>query len=559
MAFSFLKPRLFSSYRDLALLLFKYARSDIFDVGALYSIVEADEVQQEGAKPEEMARDLEKMGPTFVKLGQVLSGRPDLVAPAYLEALARLQDDVEPVPTEKIREVLQRELGTRPDRLFAWFDDKPLAAASLGQVHRARLRGEEREVVVKIQRPGIRDRIAKDLEALEAIAEMMDEHLEAGATVGFSDLLRQFRQTLATELDYRVEARNLVLFARNLEELESLVIPQPVMDLSTERVLTMDFIAGVRLDDLHPVALIDVDGTELARDLIEAYLKQILVDGVFHADPHQGNVYLTRDHRIALIDFGMVGYLNEDSQEKFLALVLALAENQAAEVAERAIEIAADGSKPDKEQFRREITTLMGRNSTASLGQLEVGRLLLELYKIAAACGLRVPPEISMLGKTLGQLEEIVGQLAPKLDTAEVIRDKAGELTARALASDLSPRKLLSNALDMKRFLAELPGDVRKVLNRLSEGDFRLNLDYQGTDRVTVALQEASNRLSAAIVIAALVVGAALLMRVETSFRILGYPGIAILLFILAAGCGLWLLWKIFRTGLGSERQGSER
>src|ERR1044071_5703061 len=296
--------------KDLAWFVAKYGRAD-FVTRALHGehVSSSDPTASDA-----FVKDLESLGPTFVKLAQILSTRADLLPPAYLDALARLQDQVEPFPYEDVERTIRDELGVRLSHAFVEFDRLPLAAASLGQVHRAVLRGG-REVAVKVQRPGIRDQIEKDLSAFKDIAVVIDR-IGAAKNVDATRVLEEFKRTLLSELDYREEARNLVTIAHQLRDFEHIVIPLPIDDFTTARVLTMDYISGTKITAVSRVEWTEVDGAGLADELFRAYLEKILIDGVFHADPHPGNVLLTPDHRIALIDLGMIGRVSAGMQEQ---------------------------------------------------------------------------------------------------------------------------------------------------------------------------------------------------------------------------------------------------
>ena len=329
----------------------------------------------------ELANDIEKLGPTFIKLGQLLSTRADFVPPVYMEALSRLQDRVKPFPYEEVEAIVAVELGARVSKAFSEFEREPLAAASLGQVHRAALR-DGRLVAVKVQRPQIREQMAEDLDAMQEIAEFMDAHTELGRRYNFTMIIEELRKSLIRELDYRIEAASLRGFSERLRKFERIVIPEPIDDYSTGRVLTMDYVSGRKITKLGPLARLELDGVELAEELFRAYLQQILVDGVFHADPHPGNVFLTDDGRIALIDLGMVGHLGPRMQECLLRLLLGLSEGRSDEVAEIAMRMGEKRETFDELQFRRRIGDLVARQQEATLEEIQVGKLVLEVNQM---------------------------------------------------------------------------------------------------------------------------------------------------------------------------------
>ena len=324
-----LKAHHLARYKDIAALLVKHGRADgvrDFDPSdpAASPATEAD--------AEKLVTDLEAMGPTFIKLGQLLSTRADLLPAVYLEALSRLQDDVEPVPFEAIEESVTTEIGARMSKAFQFFDAKPLASASLGQVHRAVLR-DGRPVAVKVQRPGVRKQVVDDMEVIEELAEFVDDHTKLGRSYGFGGMVEEFRRSIMAELDYRVEAANLRLLASLLADYDRIVVPEPVDDYTTNVVLTMELIDGRNVGSLGPLARQEIDGAALASQLFDAYLDQILIHGFVHADPHPGNVLLTSDGRLALIDLGMVARVGPELQDALVRLLIALSEGHGTEVA----------------------------------------------------------------------------------------------------------------------------------------------------------------------------------------------------------------------------------
>jgi len=544
------RPEHIRRYKDIAALLFKHARGDVAeraragldglvqDPAAVGADVQAD--------AEALAKDLEGLGPTFVKLGQLLSTRADLFPPAYLEALGRLQDGCEPVPYDLIAEVVEAEIGARLSNAFAEFSREPLAAASLGQVHRARLRSGK-EVAVKVQRPDIREQITDDLDAIAEIAGFVDRHTEAGRRFGFGPMVAEFGRSMLAELDYRREASNLEQLGRNLADLDRIVVPQPVADYTTGRVLTMDFVPGRKVTSLGPLALMDIDGPALADQLFEAYLKQILDDGFFHADPHPGNVSITDDGRLALLDLGMVGRLAPEMQDRLITLLLAISEGDGADAADAALELGhrrADVTF-DEEEFRRRVTHLVAEQSGAALDELAAGAVIAELSRISGECGLRPAAELTMLGKALLNLDEVARTLAPDFSPAEAIRDHAARILQRRMVQSVTPGRLFAVALDAKEFTEKLPGRVNKVMDALAEGQLTLNV--QGIDEQALlrTIRTTANRLTTGMVLAALIIGASQLMRVDTKSQLLGYPALAIVCFLAAALAGFGLLVAI--------------
>src|SRR5438270_10907747 len=380
-----LKPQHLKRYQQIAWLFVKYGRADLVKETGLEETLTAEQRASRGeaAKADELAEDLEKLGPTFVKLGQLLSTRVELMPRAYLDALSRLQDKVEPFGFAEVEKIVTSEIGVRLSRAFSDFEVRPVASASLGQVHLARLR-DGRPVAVKVQRPNIREQMVEDLEALEEIAEFLDKRTEFGKRYEFRRMLEELRKSLMRELDYRQEAQNLTVFREHLKAFNRLIIPAPITDYSTSRVLTMEYVPGKKITEMNPLARIEFDGAALAEELFRAYLNQILVEGFFHADPHPGNVFITPDYRIALLDLGMVGRITPRLQEDLLQLLLAIAEGRGEEAADIAIKVGDITDRFDDRQFRRKISEIVVAQKTATVAQMEVGRLVLEVTQISA-------------------------------------------------------------------------------------------------------------------------------------------------------------------------------
>jgi predicted unusual protein kinase regulating ubiquinone biosynthesis (AarF/ABC1/UbiB family) len=544
-----LKPERLKRYKDVVALFLKYGRGDLVQQTGLTSApVEQDRALQKSApKGEELAADLERLGPTFIKLGQLLSTRGDLLPAPYLEALARLQDQVEPFSIEEVEQIVSSELGGRLSKLFADFDREPIAAASLAQVHRARMR-DGRAVVVKVQRPNIRDQIVEDLEALDQAAGFIDAHTDVGKRYEFSNMLAELRRSLLRELDFQKEASNLMRMGRSLREFEHLVVPEPIEDYTTSRVLTMEYVSGKKITDVSQLRLMEIDGMALSEELFRAYLKQILVKGFFHADPHPGNILLTEDDRIALIDLGMVGHVSGRFQDHLLRLLLAISEGQGDEAAQIAIRMGEAKPNFDKSDFQTRVANLVARHADTTLDQIDAGQVALEITRIAADCWFRLPTQFTMIAKALLNLDQVVYTLAPDFDPNAIIRDEASSILARKMTESVDSGSILSRLLEVKEFVERLPNRVNKILDAVGNNELSVKVDAIDERVVLDGLQKVANRITLGLILAALIVGAALMMKVETSFKILGYPGLPTIFFLLAAIAGLILIGSIVFT-----------
>jgi ubiquinone biosynthesis protein len=559
-----LKPEHLKRYKDFALLLYKYGRGDLAKHAGLADLLPEDSPGERArrstklpAEAKELADDIEKLGTTWIKLAQLLSTRPDIIPPAYAEALARLQDDVEPFAFEEVERIVASELGVRLSKAFERFAAEPLAAGSVAQVHHAVLR-DGRQVAVKVQRPGIREQVGEDLEAMSHVVELLEGHTEYGRRFGLREVFETFRKSLYRELDFRQEAMHLVAIGTNLREIPEVIIPQPVMDYSTSRVLTMEFIDGKKVTALSPLARMELDGAKLADALFRAYLKQMLHDGLFHADPHPGNVFIV-DGCIALIDLGMVARVTPGLQDRLLQLLMAVADNRPDDAARTLLLVGECCEDADESGFRRGVTDIIQQHQELTRRDTQVGRAVLMLLKAAADNGVRLPPELAMIGKTLLNLDEIGHTLAPAFDPNDAIRRHAADITQSRMAKDLSLTSMFSTAVEMKNFVTQLPGRVNRILDRLADNDFRVHVDAIDEATLMEGAQKVANRITTGLVLAALIVGAALLMRVPTTFTLFGYPGLAILLFLAAAAGGIGLVVSILANDIRARKKNRRR
>jgi ubiquinone biosynthesis protein len=542
-----LKTERLKRYAEVVALFVKYGRSDLVGQPILALPQSSKVVATETPKAEELADDLEKLGPTFIKLGQLLSTRGDLLPEPYLEALERLQDSVAPFPYEEVERIVSSELGARLSKLFLAFDTQPMAAASLAQVHRATMR-DGRAVVVKVQRPGIREIIVEDIEALEKVAEFIDSHTEVGKRYEFTNMLTDLRNSLLHELDFKREAANLTRIGRSLHEFEDIIVPEAIDDYTTSRVLTMEYIPGKKITEVNPLRFVELDGAHLATQVFRAYLKQFLVDGFFHADPHPGNVFLTEDDRIALLDLGMVSHLSANFRDNLLRLLLANSEGRGEEAADISIKMGEPKANFDKSEFRRRVARLVAQNLDASLQKISAGNVVLQIQRIGADCWFRQAPEFTMIAKALLNLDRVVYVLDPNFNPNEVIRQESTNILARQMTQSLEPGAILAHAIEVKEFAERLPNRVNKILDSIGNNELVIGVDAIDERVVLDGLQKIANRITLGLILASLIIGAALMMRVETSFKIFGYPGLPVIFFLLAAIAGVILAASILFT-----------
>ena len=545
-------------YAALVRLLIRHGRSDLVSGAGLDQYADPSVHSEETTdRAEQFAADLEAMGPTYIKLGQLLSTRFDLLPPAYTTALSRLQDSVEPFPTDQVRALIAEELGAEVKDVYAEFDDVPVAAASLGQVHRATLRNG-REVAVKIQRPGAREDVRADMSTLARLASLADKSTGLGRTYGFGRLLREFERSLNLELDYRREARNLMRFGELTRHYDRLLVPEPVLRLTSGKVLTMSYVHGRKVTEVGHLGLIDLDAAPIVEQLFRAYLRSMLVEGFLHADPHPGNLLLTDDGTLAILDLGMVTSVPPRLQDKLVRLLVAIGDDNGEQAARVLAEMGQPLDNYDAVAFRDDVTNLVSE-AVAEGPEMQAGRVLVELSRVSGSRGLRPPPEMSLVGKALLNLDRTTQHLDPSFAPAEAIRHNVRSILRSGLAA--SPGDLITAALDAREFTSQLPRRANRIMDSLADGELRIRVDAVDEERLHTVLQRLANRLTLGVVIAATILGGSLLMQVPSDHRILGYPALAIVLFVLAVIGGAVLAAyivvtdrKVARTELRAQR-----
>ena len=489
--------------------------------------------------PQELVEDLKNMGPTYIKLGQLLSTRSDLLPQPYLSALVELQDNVSPVPFQEIERAIEKELGAPLASVFMEFEQQPLASASIGQVHVAVLSSGEK-VAVKVQRPGIRERFAEDIETLEKMIALAVKHTEVAKKYSFDDILGELREVLAKELDYGLEAENLLSLWQNLSQYEELLVPLPYLEKSSTTVLCMQFIDGKKITQV-PLESMEHNPRDLAHILVRAYLQQILKDGFVHVDPHPGNVLYTSDHRIALIDLGMVARFSPNMQEYLIQLLLAITNRDADATAEVMLSISEPGADLDVPLFKKKIRSIVVNQPHGQGGGMELGHLLVRLNRIAAEHYVALPMEINILGKVLLNLEPIIKGLHPDFNLEDAVEENLLKIIKDRFKEDLQARRILPPLIDGKRLAQRLPKRLDDITKHFADNNFKIRIEAINEKRVTDGFQKVANRIALGLIISAMIVGAAMLMQVPSDFTLLGYPGLAMIFFLLAVVGGIAL------------------
>lgn len=549
-------PRYFLRYKAIITGLMRHGFEDLVDTlglgrrrfrlwrGGSVEVAPDDSLP---ARPQRVRRLLEELGPTFVKLGQFLSTRADLLPTDYIAALAGLQDEVAPVDGAVAAGIVEQELGAPIEALFAEFDRRPVASASLGQVHRARL-PDGREAAVKVQRPGIETVVRRDLAILRDVARVIERNSSLARMHDVRGLADEATRTVLDELDYRLEARNARQIAANLAGFPVIAVPEVVDRYTTRRTLTTTWAEGIKLTaDLPP----GTDTRGLADGLLRAYLKQICVDGLFHGDPHPGNLLLVPDgpaSRIILLDFGMVGRVGARLREHLVRLLLYLADGRGDLAADVCVEIGERFPGFNERRFAREVTGLAGRFADLPVGDLNLGRALLDLVRTTHRYHLGLPVEVAMVGKAFMSLEAVCRRLDAALEPAATVKAYAGEMMRHRLLEGGLGRNPYAALLEAREYVADMPGLLRDVLRRVGREEVSLAIRVERAEEAVVSLNRVANRIAFGIITGALIVGSALLMHLPGGIRLWGYPVFAMVGFLLAAGLGLFLVARILLT-----------
>ena len=497
--------------------------------------------------PVQLRKALEELGPTFVKLGQILAGRADMFGPAWIAEFERLHSQVPAVPFESLRPQLREDLGGEPEEVFAWFDPEPLAAASIAQVHRARLH-DGTEVVVKIRRPGIREVIDADLRLLDRLAALAEAELPALAPYRPRQLLHEFGRSLHRELDLASECRSAERLARNMAAFPWVRIPRIHWAWTHERVNVQDLVVGIPGQSLDQLATAGLDRRLLAQRGAQAVLKMIVEDGYFHADPHPGNVFYLPEHRIAFIDFGMVGHLTQRRRQQLLKLLLGLVQREPQGVVDVLLEWTRNGQTVAPERLEAEVEAFIDQYHGTPLAELSLGQMLVDVTAILRENRLALPPDLALLIKTFITLEGLGRGLDPGFHMAT----EALPLLRQVMRARYRPRALARRAwgswLRVLEMAEQLPQDLGQLLRRARQGRMGLDIESRSLRRVGDQLDRAANRLSLALIIAALIIGSSIVMTVGGGPTLLGLPAFGLLGF-LGAGIGaFWLVRAISRS-----------
>jgi len=544
-------------YRQILSILFKFGFGDLIERLRLDQYLEVGLKmisKKERPKDPKLTRAerirmaVEELGPAYIKLGQILSTRPDLVPADFIEELSKLQDNVPPCPFEDIRPMIEEALCGPLETHFAHVAEAPLASASIGQVHRARLHSGD-EVVVKVRRPGIRKLIEVDLEIMLHLATLMERHIAELAPHRPVTIVKEFARTLEKELDFSLEAANVRRFAKDFEDNPAVHIPKVYCELTTTRVLTMEFVDGIKISRIDLIEAAGMDRhllTERGADLI---LKQVFLNGFFHADPHPGNLFVLPEHVICMLDFGMVGIVDRGTRERFVDLIESVVNRDEPSMVEALLQLTDWENSPDTRKMQRDVTDFISRYLYRPLGEIQIGACLKELILLATRHQLRIPPDLFLMIKAFATVEGIARQLDPEFDMVAA----AKPFLVKINAERFSPRRIAGEVLGVSRMLLklgrQLPRDLIDIARVIRQQQLKLTVTHQGLQDMLATHDRISNRISFSIIIAALIIGSALIVISKAPPLFYGISVIGIIGFLAAAVMGIWLLIAILRKG----------
>lgn len=498
--------------------------------------------------PERLRLAMEELGPTFVKLGQLLSARPDIVGEPFAAEFEKLREKVAPISFEKVERAIHSETGKTLEELFEYFEEEPLASASIAQVHRARLK-DGRKVAVKIRRPGIGKIINLDLSVLQLLLTAAERYVEETRELDLHVILDEFSRSLRRELDFFLEASNSERLRRETAKEGDILIPEVLWDYTTESIIVFEEVEGVSPTDDAALAAIGADRSKMASVLARSVIKQVLIDGVFHADLHGGNIRITADGRLALLDFGAIGYLSEEMRESIGNLLFSVISRDYAALVEEFVRIGYCEEVVDERAFERDLREIIEPYYGRPLGDLRIGEILGEGIRIGLRHKVRVPPELVMLGRTMLVAEGVIRHLDPKT----VILNEALPFAQKLLLKRLDPRrhmKLMQKALHDYRDMGQrFPSQVSRILQRILESRLSIDFVHKGYDNMLSEMDRVTNRLSLSIVIGALIVGSAFVTQSGKGPLLWDFPVFGIVGFLLAGVMGLGLAIVILRSG----------
>ena len=497
--------------------------------------------------PVRVRKVLEELGPTFIKLGQILSTRPDLIPLEFCKEFEKLQDKAPAIEYEKVKAQIENELKQPINKIFSNFSPQPVAAASLSQVHLAELK-TGKKVVVKVQRPNIRKVITTDLEILYGLAKLVEKYIKESRIYNPVGIVEEFKRTILKEIDFNIEANNIERFRRNFKDDDTVYVPQVFRDLSTAKILTIERIEGIKVSDIERIEKSGLDRKQIAINGANAVLKQIFIHRFFHADPHPGNIFVLDNNRIAFVDYGMVGRLDEETKLQLASLLTAIVEQDVSGIVDSLIAMGVV-EELDVKRLSLDLEELMDNYYGIPLKELKMGQFLMDIINVILQNKIKIPPSLFLLSKALITVEGVGKKLDPEFNVALYIKPFVEKLVREKYSLKRIVKELKKFTKELYLFTSSLPKDLNLIFNKIKKGNLKVEFEHKGLENFILQMDRVSNRIAFSVVIAALIIGSSIIMQTNRGPLFLGFPVLGIFGFLIAGILGLWLVIAILRSG----------
>lgn len=546
--------RHFKRYRDIAQILVKNGLGFLItklDLGKFLPFKQRFKSDPEKLNQNTIAvrlrKVLQELGPAYIKLGQLMSTRADILSPEYVRELRKLQDRVAPVKFEQIEQVLIAELGEDYRKLFADIDEEPEAAASIAQIHRAVLK-DGRNVIMKIQRPKIKEKIKVDLEIMFNIAAQAEERELIPDFMKPSSMISEFKESILQELNFKMEVSNIEKFRDNFRDNEHIIVPEVYNEYTTRRIIVMEEIKGVKLKDVED-SDVDIDNKFLAELGARALMKQVLIDGFFHADPHPGNIFVVGRDNLAYIDFGLIGQLTTDIQDSFAILFFALIRKNVDIIVDTLVEIGVTPGELNIRKFKLDVQDLLNRYYGVDLADIDFKQVVDDFQMIIYKHHIRMPEDFFLLGRAIAVSEGVGYMIDPAFNIVSVGQDFLSELVKDRMKPESLLRRLVTKLWGLRSSTRGLPGKLRSILDKVISDELSINFIHRNLDDLINQLDIITNRLSISLIISSLIIGSSMILQTDMSPTVFEIPLLGLVGYVIAGVFGFWLVIDILRSG----------
>ena len=491
----------------------------------------------------------EELGPTFVKFGQLLSTRPDIIPEELIVELIKLQDKVPSFSYEQVKKQIEKELGKPINQVFPYFNKKPIASASLGQVHEAKLKNKK-SVAVKVQRVNIEKTIDEDLDILTFFAELLDKHISSFKIYNPKGLVEEFKRTIKKELNYEIEANNISRFYQNFKDSKTIVVPKVYQNYSTKKVLTMSFIEGTKIDELWRIKEKWLNKKTIAKNGVDAFFKQILINGFFHADPHPGNIFVLKNNVVAFLDFGMMGHVDKELMQKLTNLFTAAVDKNVEKIVEVFISLSLVDEEIDIESFKSDVSDIIDEYYGISLKQIEIGKIINRIVSVGGKYHIVLPRNFVLLVKALVTIEGIGIKLDPDFNIVEASKPFVKKIARKKM----NPTYLFNNFVEglskAKDSIIILPQKINTILTKLQSGKLKTKIEQEEFKELESKIDDSSSKVSISLITAAIIIGSTIILQIDKGPSLFGISVFALIGFLIAAFLGAWLVFSMIISKL---------